>query len=78
MSSVALTEGCLAQIAARNDELRAFITVTADAALAAAREADREFRAGYDRGPLQGIPISLKDLIDVGGRPDDCRLARDR
>ena len=69
LSSVALTEGCLAQIAARNDELRAFITVTADAALAAAREADREFRAGYDRGPLQGIPISLKDLIDVAGVP---------
>ena len=69
LSSVALTEGCLAQIAARNDELRAFIAVTADAALAAAREADREFRAGYDRGPLQGIPISLKDLIDVAGVP---------
>jgi aspartyl-tRNA(Asn)/glutamyl-tRNA(Gln) amidotransferase subunit A len=69
LSSVALTDRCLAQIAARNDELRAFITVTADSALAAAREADREFRDGRDRGPLQGIPISLKDLIDVVGVP---------
>jgi aspartyl-tRNA(Asn)/glutamyl-tRNA(Gln) amidotransferase subunit A len=69
LSSVALTEACLAKITARNDELRAFITVTADVALAAAREADRERRAGYDRGPLHGIPISVKDLIDVAGAP---------
>jgi aspartyl-tRNA(Asn)/glutamyl-tRNA(Gln) amidotransferase subunit A len=69
LSAVALTEQCLAQIAARNDELRAFITVTGDTALASAREADRDFRDGRDRGPLQGIPISLKDLIDVAGVP---------
>jgi aspartyl-tRNA(Asn)/glutamyl-tRNA(Gln) amidotransferase subunit A len=69
LTSVALTEACLAQIAARNDELRAFIALTADSALAAARDADRELAAGYDRGPLQGIPISLKDLIDQAGVP---------
>ena len=75
LSATALTEACLAQIAARNDELRAFITVTSDAALAAAHEADREFRAGHDRGPLQGIPISLKDLDRRGWR---CRRRRPR
>jgi aspartyl-tRNA(Asn)/glutamyl-tRNA(Gln) amidotransferase subunit A len=69
LSSVALTESCLAQIAARNDDLHAFITVTSDSALAAAGDADRELRAGHDRGPLHGIPISLKDLIDVAGVP---------
>jgi aspartyl-tRNA(Asn)/glutamyl-tRNA(Gln) amidotransferase subunit A len=69
LTSVALTEACLALIAARNEELRAFITVTADSALAAARAADRELHDGHDRGPLQGIPISLKDLIDVAGVP---------
>ena len=69
LSATALTEACLAQIAARNDQLRAFITVTSDAALAAAQDADRDFRAGYDRGPLQGIPVSLKDLVDVAGVP---------
>lgn len=69
LSATALTEACLAQIAARNDQLRAFITVTADAALAAARDADNDFRAGHDRGPLQGIPVSLKDLVDVAGVP---------
>ena len=36
---------------------------------AAARRADAELRAGHDRGPLHGIPISLKDLIDVAGQP---------
>lgn len=69
LSATALTEACLAQIAARNDDLRAFITVTSDAALAAAHDADRDFRAGHDRGPLQGIPVSLKDLVDVAGVP---------
>jgi aspartyl-tRNA(Asn)/glutamyl-tRNA(Gln) amidotransferase subunit A len=69
VSSVAMTEACLARIAARNDELRAFITVTSESALGAARVADRELAAGVDRGPLHGIPISLKDLIDESGVP---------
>jgi aspartyl-tRNA(Asn)/glutamyl-tRNA(Gln) amidotransferase subunit A len=63
------TADCLAQIAARNAELNAFITVTGDSALAQAREADRELAAGRDRGALHGVPISLKDLIDVEGVP---------
>ncbi len=62
-----LTEDCLAQIEALNPKLNAFITVTADEALAAARAADREIRAGRYRGPLHGIPISLKDLLDMKG-----------
>ena len=67
LTSAALTEACLARIDARNEELRAFITVTADLARAAARDADRELKSGVDRGPLHGIPISLKDLIDQAG-----------
>ena len=69
LTSVALTEACLAHIASRNDELRAFITVTADSARAAAADADRELAAGHDRGPLHGVPISLKDIIDQQGVP---------
>lgn len=65
VSAVALTERCLEAIDTGNDRLNAFITVTADLALDAARRADAELSAGRDRGPLQGIPISLKDLIDV-------------
>ena len=41
----------------------------ADAARRQAREADRELAAGHDRGPLHGVPISIKDLIDVAGTP---------
>ncbi|MBK5295506.1 MAG: amidase [Vicinamibacteria bacterium] len=69
LTAEALTEACLANIAARNHELRAFITVTGDSARAAARLADRELAGGQDRGPLHGIPIALKDLIDQAGVP---------
>lgn len=69
LSSAALTEACLARIARDAARLNAFITVTADLARAQAAEADRERAAGIDRGPLHGIPISLKDLIDLAGTP---------
>jgi aspartyl-tRNA(Asn)/glutamyl-tRNA(Gln) amidotransferase subunit A len=69
LTSVALTDACLDNIKARNGELRAFITVTADSARAAAQLADRELASGHDRGPLHGIPIALKDLIDQAGVP---------
>lgn len=64
-----LTEDALATIAQLQPSLNAFITVTADAALAQARAADKEVAAGRWLGPLHGIPISLKDLIDQEGLP---------
>ncbi|MGE0042072.1 MAG: amidase [Vicinamibacterales bacterium] len=67
VTSERLTEDCLGVIAAENPRLNAFITVLADEALAAAREADREIAGGRYRGALHGIPISLKDLIDQEG-----------
>ena len=69
LSSRALTEACLARIDARNTALGAFIAVTAATALDEASAADRELLANRDRGPLHGIPISLKDLIDQAGVP---------
>jgi aspartyl-tRNA(Asn)/glutamyl-tRNA(Gln) amidotransferase subunit A len=63
----ATTQRCLDQIAARDGDINAFIHVATEEALAQARQADRELRAGHDRGPLHGVPISLKDLIDVQG-----------
>jgi aspartyl-tRNA(Asn)/glutamyl-tRNA(Gln) amidotransferase subunit A len=67
ISSEKLTEQCLARIDELNPKLNAFITVTADEALAQARHADKEIAAGRRIGPLHGIPISLKDLIDQKG-----------
>jgi aspartyl-tRNA(Asn)/glutamyl-tRNA(Gln) amidotransferase subunit A len=67
LTSVALAESCLARIEELNSDLNAFITVTREDALAAAREADRDLVHGRWRGPLHGIPISLKDLIDQQG-----------
>jgi aspartyl-tRNA(Asn)/glutamyl-tRNA(Gln) amidotransferase subunit A len=69
ITSTKATERCLANINARNHELRAFILVIADVALARARAADRELAGGRDLGPLHGVPISIKDLMDVRGTP---------
>ena len=67
LTSVALVEAHLERIAARDPHYLAFYTVTADSARAAAARADAELAAGHDRGPLHGIPVGLKDLIDVAG-----------
>lgn len=69
VSAVELTEAALDRIATTDPQLNAFITRTPELARAQAAAADADFRAGVDRGPLQGIPISLKDLIDVEGLP---------
>ena len=69
ITSEKLTENCLSTIAELNPKLNAFIMVTADAALARARQADMEIAGGRCLGPLHGIPISLKDLIDLEGTP---------
>jgi aspartyl-tRNA(Asn)/glutamyl-tRNA(Gln) amidotransferase subunit A len=69
ITSEKATERCLANIDTRNHELRAFILVMADEALARARAADRELAGGRDLGPLHGVPISIKDLMDVRGTP---------
>src|SRR5881275_43217 len=64
-----ITDACLARIAADNPRLNAFILVMAEAARRQARDADRELAAGHDRGPLHGVPISIKDLFDLRGLP---------
>src|SRR4051812_25641024 len=69
VTSEALTERCLEQIAEREPSINAFIMVLADQAREQARAADRDLAAGRRRGPLHGIPLSLKDLIDVRGTP---------
>jgi aspartyl-tRNA(Asn)/glutamyl-tRNA(Gln) amidotransferase subunit A len=67
ISPVEITQACLEHIEKLNPVLNAFITVTAESALAAARTAEAEIARGEWRGPLHGIPIALKDLIDTAG-----------
>jgi len=69
ISPVELTQQCLDRIERLNPTLTAFITITADQALDAARRAEAEIAAGNYRGPLHGIPIGLKDLFDTAGIP---------
>jgi aspartyl-tRNA(Asn)/glutamyl-tRNA(Gln) amidotransferase subunit A len=68
--SVRATEvvrACLDRIERLEPRVRSFVTVTAEDALAAAQRVDALVAAGRDPGPLAGVPISVKDLIAVGG-----------
>jgi len=67
LSPVDLTQECLGTIERLNPTLNAFITITAESALQEAQQAEEEIAHGDWRGPLQGIPIGLKDLIDTAG-----------
>jgi aspartyl-tRNA(Asn)/glutamyl-tRNA(Gln) amidotransferase subunit A len=67
ISAAEATDECLARIHADNGRLNAFILVLADEARRQAREADQQLAAGEDRGPLHGVPISIKDLFDIAG-----------
>src|ERR1035438_549529 len=67
LSPVELTRACLARIERLNPTLNAFITITAESALEQARQAEVEVMAGHWRGPMHGIPIGLKDLLDTAG-----------
>ncbi|HEX5505554.1 MAG TPA: amidase [Thermomicrobiales bacterium] len=67
VSPVEVTEAALGRTARLDPRLNAFITVTADAARAAARAAEDEIGRGRYRGPLHGVPLSLKDLIYTRG-----------
>ncbi len=67
ISPLELTRAYLERIERLDGHYRAYITVTADAALAAAEEATREIARGRWRGPLHGVPIAFKDLFAIRG-----------
>lgn len=75
VSPVELTRVCLSRIEQLNPQINAFITVLEEGALAEARAAEAEIFAGNWRGPLHGIPIGLKDLIDTAGVRTTCGSA---
>ncbi len=69
ISPVEAVELSLGRIAALEPALRFFVRVEADAARQAAREAEAEIAAGRLRGPLHGVPVAVKDIVDMAGLP---------
>lgn len=72
VSPVELTRQSLERVAADEPRLNAFVRMTADLALAAARQAEREIASGGWRGELHGVPVAVKDLYDMAGLPTTC------
>ncbi|WP_431887604.1 amidase [Nocardiopsis alba] len=69
LSPVELVDSVLERIERIEPRLEAYVMVAAEQARHAAREAEREISQGEYRGPLHGVPVGLKDLIDVAGMP---------
>ncbi len=72
ISTLEITDECLARIDRLGPTLRAFITVDADGARRVAKERDAELAAGRARGPLHGVPMAWKDLCASAGLPTSC------
>ncbi len=71
-SPVEVTKQLLNRIDALNPQYHAFIEVDHEGALAAARQAEHEIAAGRALGPLHGVPIGIKDIIDIAGQKTTC------
>lgn len=67
LSPTEITEAHLDRIEKRNNRTNAFITVTKELAREMAVEAERAVESGEDLGPLHGVPIAIKDLVDISG-----------
>ncbi len=74
LSPVEVTAAYLDRIARVDEKIRAYITVTADEAIAAAKKAESEITSGNWRGTFHGVPVGLKDLLYTRGRTDHRRL----
>jgi len=71
-TSAALTEASLSAIKRLDGDLHSFVLVDAEAALDAGHQADRHLSAGRDLGPLMGMGIGIKDIVDMAGLPTRC------
>jgi aspartyl-tRNA(Asn)/glutamyl-tRNA(Gln) amidotransferase subunit A len=68
-SAVDLANEAIERIEDLDGPLNALITTLHERAFASAEQADRDLKAGIDRGPLHGIPVGIKDLIDIADVP---------
>jgi Asp-tRNA(Asn)/Glu-tRNA(Gln) amidotransferase A subunit family amidase len=73
---VQILQSCLDQAEEWEPRVRAWVVLDREKAIESARELDDELKAGNDRGPLHGIPIGVKDIIDVAGLPTACGSKR--
>ena len=69
ISAEAYTQACLDQIAARDGAIDAWVHLDPDYALAQARAADQQRASGAGIGPLHGLPVGIKDIIDTADMP---------
>lgn len=67
VSPAEIVEQCISRIERINRQLNAFVTVSVDEARRAAKVAEDEIRNGEYRGPLHGVPIGIKDIVDTSG-----------
>ena len=72
LSPVEVVRGLFERIDRLDPVVHAFILPDPEAALSAARQAEQEMAAGRSRGPLHGVPVGIKDIIDVAGLPTTC------
>jgi aspartyl-tRNA(Asn)/glutamyl-tRNA(Gln) amidotransferase subunit A len=76
VSCVDILNACLEQVDEWEPKIHAWVVLDREGAMAQARALDEELRSGQDRGPLHGIPIGVKDIIDVEGLPTACGAKR--
>ena len=76
LSPVELTKACLARVHAMDDKLHAFIMLTEERALADAKAAEAAIMKDGPKGPMHGIPIGLKDIVDTAGIRTTCQSAQ--
>jgi aspartyl-tRNA(Asn)/glutamyl-tRNA(Gln) amidotransferase subunit A len=69
VSPIDLVENCLGAIDRFESNVQAWVLVDRQGALDAAEKLERELQTGRDRGPLHGIPLGIKDIVDVAGMP---------
>jgi aspartyl-tRNA(Asn)/glutamyl-tRNA(Gln) amidotransferase subunit A len=75
-SCAAILESCFQQVHVWEPRVHAWVILDREKSLEQARQRDNELRAGNDRGPLHGVPIGIKDIVDVAGLPTACGTER--